>query len=660
MRAVKKLTFVLIVLPLAVFLLSLLIYNRFNIRPGITTGLIEQIESPDWKLRMYAVEALGRIGGNRATESLVAALKDDDSDVRQKAAEALDKLGWKAKNEDEERLYFIAQKDWEKCIALNGTTMKTLIPALMDKNPRVRKKAAEVLGEIENPAIKALVAALRDDSSEVREKAAEALTEMGGIPVIQQLVLALKHEHFCVREKAAESLGKIGDNRVVKPLVTALNDANWKVREKAAEALGRIGDNRAIESLVAALKDDDSDVRKKAAEALDKLGWKAKNEDEERLYFIAKKDWDRCVMIGEPIAKLLIGVLNDKNPYVQRSAAESLARIGGRDSMKLLIVELRNHRSDIRKKTVETLGEIGGSQAVMPLITVLGDNDPEVRKAAQEALVKIESIHTIGPLMAALKHENSDVRAAAAEVLGKMSSPALEPLIAALWDENWEVREEAAKALGKLKDRCAVNPLIAVLKYEDSCVRPKTWKDLSTTIGLVAEPLTTPFITQDIRVRLHIAVITALGQIGDKRVVPVLVDALQCWDTAAAAASALEILGWSAESPEDKVHFLVAKKDGSALRQIWGQTRQVLLKDIKSDEDEIVKNALYAFIAIGREDIIEELIAILNTKTDVTLAETYCNCGNKKLTDAAQLWAQKHGCYVKTDSGTYAIRWGSW
>ena len=141
---------------------------------------------------------------------------------------------------------------------------------------------------------------------------------------------------------------------------------------------------------------------------------------------------------------------------------------------------------------------------------------------------------------------------------------------------------------------------------------------------------------------------------------PALVGELQCWYTAQAAAGALEKLSWSPQSTEDKVHFLVAKKEGNALRQIWDQTKQVLLKDIESDEDKIVKNALYAFIAVGKEETIKELIDTLNAKGDRTVAEVYHNCGNKKLSSAAQDWEAKHKCYVSTDSAAYLVRWGSW
>jgi len=658
MRVSKRLVLVLLSLSVVLLVFSVSIYKRVTSQVDKTENLIEQLQSFDWYQRKQAAEALSRIGDDRAIEPLVAALKDDDSDVREKVAEALDKLGWRAKNEAEQQLYFIAKKDWDKCLKINAVTMKVLIGVLRDKNPEIRKKATEILGQIENPAVEPLVAALRDDNEKVRDKAAEALIKIGGVGVIQSFIVALKDKRFYTRQAAAEALGRIGDSRTVKVLVTALTDTNWRVREKAAKALGWIGDNNAIEPLVAALKDNDSDVRQKAAEALDRLGWRAESEAEQRLYFIAKRDWNKYLEINGVTVEALIRVLSDKNPQVRKEATETLTKIGDLSTVEGLIVALEHNNINIRKEAAETLGNIGHDRAVKQLIAALKDWEPDVRQAAAEALVKIGGLYTMEQLIAALKDRNDYVRESAAEILGKISNPALDPLMYALWEKNWEVRVEAAKALGKLRDSCAVNSLIAVLKYEDYGAPRETAEDFSKITSPLAKPSITPIITQSTCLRIE--VIKALGQIGDKRAIPALVGELQSWDTAQAAADALDRLSWSPQSVEEKVHFLVAKKDGDTLRRIWDQTKSVLLKDIKSKEDTIVKNALYAFIAIGKQEIIKELIGTLNAKGDKTIAKVYHNCGNKELSSAAQNWAAKHQVYISIDSGPHLVSWASW
>lgn len=658
MRTLKRFLLVMLILAAGLLVSTLLIYINTISQVDKTQNLIEQLQSFNRNLREQAAEALGRTGDDRAVRHLVAALKDDDSDVRQKVAEALDRLGWQAKNEAEQQLYFIAKKDWDKCLKMNPVMMKELIRVMSDKDPQVRRKATETLGRIENPAVEPLVAALRDDNERVRDKAAEALIEIGGIGVTQAFIVALTDRNPYTREKAADALGRIGDSCATKLLVAALNDTNWKVREKAAEALGRIGDSYAVEPLVAVLEDDDSDVRQKAAEALDKLGWQAGDEAEKRLYFIAKKNWDECLKLNGVTVKALTRVLSDKNPQVRKEATETLTKIGDLRTLQALIIALENNNSDIRKEAAETLGNIGHSQAVKPLIVLLKDMNPDVRQAAADALVKIGGLYAMEQLIAALQDSDSYVREAAAEILGKISNPALDPLMYALWEDNWEVRIEAAKALGGLRDGRAVNSLIAVLKYEDGGARRDITEGLSEITSSLAKPFIAPGMTQDIRLRIE--VIKALGQIGDKRAVPALVEELQNWDTAQEATDALEKFGWSPQSIEETVHWLVAKRDGNTLRQTWDQTKQVLSKDLKSDEDRIVKNALYAFIALGKEGIIEELIGTLNAKGDRIIAAVCLNCGNKELSSAALDWAKKNQVYITTDSVAYPVGWGSW
>jgi len=658
MVVLKRLVLVLLASSVVLLVLSIFIYQKATSQVGKTEDLIEQLQSFDWNQRRQAAEALSRMGNDSVFRPLVAALKDDDSDVRQKAAEALDKLGWQPENEAEQRLYYIAKKDWNKYVELDCATVEALVTVLRDKNPEIRRKAAKAIGQIQNPAIKPLIIALRDDNHKVREKAVEALIETGGIRAIPLFIAALKDKHPYAREKSAEALGRIGDSRAAKPLVAALNDTNWEVRERVVEALGRMGDDSVFKPLVATLKDDDSDVRQKAAEALDKLGWQPENEAEQRLYFIAKKDWNKYVELDYATVEALVAVLRDKDPEIRRKAIETLITMGGWRTVKPLIGALEHTDGDIRKEAADTLGKLGNKQAVKSLIAALRDINPDVREAASKALIEIGSLHAMGPLIDALKDEDSSVREATVEILGKISHPALRPLITSLWDEDWDVREEAAKTLGKLRDTQAVDPLIAVLKYEERRAHQEQKTDLYEVTSRMLEPSIAPFKNR--RSRLRIEVIKALGQVGNKRAISALVAELQSWDTAQAAIDALDELGWSPQFSKDKVHFLVAKKDGNALREIWDKTKTILLKDIKSKEDTIVKNALCAFVAIGKQEIIKELINTLNAKGDKTIAKIYRNCGNKKLSSAAQKWAAKHQVYIPIDSDPHLVGWASW
>ncbi len=203
--------------------------------------LIEVLSYDDGDENVHeaAAEALGEIGDERTVEPLIGMLSDDNSRVRRNAAGALDKLGWVPETDRQRAVYLIAVEDWKSVVECGESAVNALIGAL----PFwwMTKAAAEALGEIGKPAVEPLIRILSDNDERVRRSAADAL-------------------------------GEIGDVRAVEPLIKVLGDDSWRVRWPAVEALGKIGDERAVEPLIKLLEDEDDDVRNAAEEALEKLG----------------------------------------------------------------------------------------------------------------------------------------------------------------------------------------------------------------------------------------------------------------------------------------------------------------------------------------------------------------------------------------------------
>jgi len=91
---------------------------------------------------------------------------------------------------------------------------------------------------------------------------------------VDGLIKALNHRDYRIRKKAAEALGEMKAKEAVDALIKTLKDENPEVRKAAAYALGRIRDERAVRPLVEALKDESLDVRFEAAKALKEIGYK--------------------------------------------------------------------------------------------------------------------------------------------------------------------------------------------------------------------------------------------------------------------------------------------------------------------------------------------------------------------------------------------------
>lgn len=85
---------------------------------------------------------------------------------------------------------------------------------------------------------------------------------------IQRRLSELSHKDPAVRRKAAQKLGEYGDPIAIVPLLTALSDENVYVRRHAIAALGNMAAVAAFDMLLPLLKDKRSGVRRLTAYSL--------------------------------------------------------------------------------------------------------------------------------------------------------------------------------------------------------------------------------------------------------------------------------------------------------------------------------------------------------------------------------------------------------
>lgn len=257
-----------------------------------------------------------------------------------------------------------------------------LIEALgYKKNKKVRRNAARALGQIGDPrAVEPLSAALKDKEHDVVRAAVGALGQIGPCAV-RSLIAALKHERQWVREAAVKQLAEIG-TPATKQLFSALKSKEIRVRAGAARALGEIGDPGAVEPLVASLED----LRSAAFSALDRLGWQPDRSELGAVYWIAKRQWDKCVEIGALAVEPLIAALKNKNiQFHHLHIAAALERIGDARAVEPLIKALKTkHVSRVYSRT-RPAGRTGSR--VHPWWEAMSSTAYYVRLAAAQALV---------------------------------------------------------------------------------------------------------------------------------------------------------------------------------------------------------------------------------------------------------------------------------
>jgi len=181
-----------------------------------------------------------------------------------------------------------------------------------------------------------------------------------------------------------------------------------------------------------------------------------------------------------------------------------------------------------REKAFLGLTEIG-TEAVTVLVELLRDEDEEIRRLAENALIQVGR-PAVPNLLNALSSGDSDVQVRLCAVLGKIGDPRAGKALMRLLDQPNEnhVRPAAIRALASMGG--AVFPLLTNALFDGPwCVRASA----AIALGMITDdawseavwPLAEKLADDDPRVRQHIA--EALHELGDRRAIPALENALQ-------------------------------------------------------------------------------------------------------------------------------------
>ena len=661
--------------------------------------LIQALKNKHPRVREGAAKALGEIRDDQAIKPLIPLLKDKHTYVRLAAGEALSTLEWEPQTDEQRAIFCVANKDWDQCIALGKLSYPALIAALKGTDLEVSVVAAETLQTLDwkpnndedsayyyvalrqwekciplgEVAIKPISRELNNEDTTIVRSAIKALGDLNNSNAIPYLLHKYSTGAPATREAVVNSLANIKDPKSVKAIIIALDDSNNYVREAAQKVLEtelnafkQLNDPDSIKPLIKALKDNNRSVRAIAAKFLGAFQ-------------------------NPEATKYLIVALKDSDIEVRKAASDSLRKIKDPQAIEPLVAALNDPSAEVRVTVVETLGEFRDHRAIEPLIGKLEDPSPEVRIAAIKILGNLKEPRAIDSLVASTNDYDEKVRLAAAEALGGIKDPRVYiPLVGMLRSESTAIRVAAGTSLTQLK--------WATTNKEDEgwfCVANRAWDDCRTLKKNAVPALIHELKQADSPVKLE--VIDLLGEIKDDRAIVPLIDTITYtqfvedriekrdllrysqkvlkkygskaipqlrqtithWYTSQYTAKILQKLKWKPRSDVEVVRYQVALRSADSLNKNWALVKTVLLNDIESQNPQIINNALYAFMGIGNAEVIDDLLLRLNTKGSIALAEAYLNSGNKTLMEAAVTWAIENSLDVNQYAeGQNPVIWG--
>jgi len=379
--------------------------------------------------RCLAARASGRIAAPASVQPLIAALLDEDEDVRTDAAEALLEL---ADPRAGQQLFenLLGDPCTEVKLAAIGTLAKLqdkkIIPWLQrmvrgrdeeivwdeeefyasgwDDWVDIQIKAVNALAELNaGEAVPDIVAAMQDENAQdMSETAFKALVRMGR-PGIEALARFLDEDSSRLRRRAAASLAASDAGEAAEPLARAFADPSPEVRCAAMVSLAaRVPKDDRLAEL---LEDPDVSVR---AEAVRLCG----PQHPGRLTAMID-DASESVQVAVLTAlagmenfsadKALVSALREileQGPgKITAASARALANVAPQAAVDELISLLADTARPLNARlgALQGLAAIGGEQSVEALADMINDKERTIRLETMSALARLALSETVWP-----------------------------------------------------------------------------------------------------------------------------------------------------------------------------------------------------------------------------------------------------------------------
>ncbi|MCP4701431.1 MAG: hypothetical protein GY862_31935 [Gammaproteobacteria bacterium] len=460
--------------------------------------------SPCWEVQSESLKALGEIGDPRTADPLIAFLQNNEyEDLWESGFRVLAKL-----HNDKTRAFLLEQlKQGSRLVRrrasgalaelpgseLSPEVLNGLSNALTDLDPAVRVYAARALGGTQNPLVAvSLTMLLNDADAEVRNEAVGVLGKMRGKDILDRLHPLLEDPK--AKRRIAEVLGDIGDPASAEPLSGLLDAKDEALLYEAVRALAKIdfsAPEDTVHKIAAILANEKADINLRM-QAARTLGHLLKNtapaEKETECHEKINKNKQQLV---DP-EQLLIAAVADEKERVRYAALSALIEMAPEKAVKRLLALLHGRgadgqKQDEKKPAAAAETEPGkGPEIAEELQELIQDKTPETSTLAailaaapqQEEIPPADELPEDTPRQKIKK----SLRILAARLLGNIPEPgtqAVEALMEAADAADLDLSREALAALGRIGDKKALPVIVRGLDAEQRELRLQALEVLS-------------------------------------------------------------------------------------------------------------------------------------------------------------------------------------
>ena len=389
-----------------------------------------------------------------------------------------------------------------------------LIKALIDQEPSVRWRAAEVLGKIrDRRTVPYLIPLLRDKEGEIRLSAVKALGEIRDIRAVFPLIDLLYDDYIIfqditvtqgdyrdnsVKGSVIFALQKIGDTGALPALKKMLNnETHPMIKVLLDEAVSYI--EQSIEMEIFSVKHDDispsnEDIPLENIEKDDETpGYEEENIEEifgshdntpddegdhpvivEEVSDVIQDDlhdieyeenkYNTTRLSGELLEEELkkqelenvikeqISKFESTCMFTRMDGVQTLEKIG-KPAVELLVKALEDQNWRIREGAAEALSSIGDISVLSAFKKALPiEPEDSIKNCLEQAIAKIEIELEVKTCIEKLSDNNMFTQLDAIQILEKIGKPAIPYLIDTLMDSNWKVREGSLEVLSTIGD----------------------------------------------------------------------------------------------------------------------------------------------------------------------------------------------------------------